>query len=259
MKKTYLLIVVIAIMTLMGCRNQNGKPSDKTEENTTESEVSSQSVLLEDQPPIRKVQENIGTLKQHQDGYSIGKETEWTKLQKLLSDEGNDLIEINWIWDCGPQYGDMPMKLVYNRTKGQLTRTFTQTNVEETYSGVSPEALRAFLDNNEKDIYAIERYSKDAKYDFNNREMHNTKAGEKPEQDSDGTVKLVADFIKENMSNAKILGWSKVVAYSDYWAVRCEYRAKNISGEYITNNIWFYIQNGQVVALKDNMGNILDI
>ena len=259
MRYILLLIVVVVMTTSTGCANRSGGPSGASIDTTTKSEELTKQVLSEEQPPIQKAQVNIGTLKQHQDGYSIGSETEWTKLKKLLSDKKNDATEISWVWDCGTQYGHMPMKLIYDRNSGTLSRIFTQTNVKEVYSGVSPEGLQAFLANNENDIYAIERYSKDAKYDFNNREMRNAKAGAKPEQESNGTVKIVADFIKDNIQNAKILGWSKVVAYNDYWAVRCEYSAKNTLGESISNNIWFYIQKGQVVALKDNAGNMLDI
>lgn len=245
------MLSVIPIITIQ-CNN---KTTSTLNQDIKISNIAEQEVKVEE-PPLQKKEVNIGRLQQHQNGYSIGKNTEWTKLRDLLDD--NDIIEISWIWDCG-HYGDMPMKLIYNKPKKSLSRVFTQTNVKEHYNGVSIESLKTFLAKNEKDIYAIEKYSKDAQYDFNNREMHNAKAGIKPKQESDGTVKIVADFIKNNTQNAKILGWSKVVAYSDYWAVRCEWKFNDVTGESITNNVWFYIQNSKVVAIKDVLGNIVNL
>jgi len=116
--------VVVIMTTSTGCANRSDGPSGASIDTTTKSEELTKQVLSEEQPPIQKAQVNIGTLKQHQDGYSIGSETEWTKLKKLLSDKKNDAIEISWVWDCGPQYGNMPMKLIYDRNSGTLSRIF---------------------------------------------------------------------------------------------------------------------------------------
>ncbi|HOF98756.1 MAG: hypothetical protein BWZ11_00738 [Bacteroidetes bacterium ADurb.BinA395] len=211
-------------------------------------------VLKEEIPQLQTRTIDVGKLKMHQDGYSIGEKTELTELQKQIKDEEVGTIEITWIWDCSPKYADMPMKIVYNKIDGVLKLIYTQNNVIEEYKNIMPECLSEFLKNGEKNFYSLESYCKDAKYDFNNREMTNKAVGNKPAQSElDGSVGIVKDYIKENANDAssiKFIEWSKVSSFGEYWVVRCKYKGTNALGGVVTENMWFYIQNNQVIKSK---------
>lgn len=124
-------------------------------------------------PALRTVTIDKSKLKMHQDGYSIGKDTELTELQKQLDNDTCDIIEITWIWDCSPKYPDMPMKLTFDKTSNSLKLIYTQNNVIEDYSNISSGCLSQFLKNGNKSFYTISDYCINSKYDFNNREMNN--------------------------------------------------------------------------------------
>lgn len=211
-------------------------------------------ILIEELPPLKTSYSNAGRLKMHEEGYSIGKKTELTELLKQLKNKNNDIIEIIWVWDCSPQYSDMPMKIIYNKTIGNLKEVYTERNVIEDYKNITPECLEQFLKNGEKSLYSLESYCKDASHDFNNREMKQTTIGAKPDQNElDGSVQIVIAFVKSNAkdpSSIDFLEWSKVSSLANNWIVRCKYKGTNSFGTIVTENLWFYIQNNKVIDTK---------
>ncbi|MCE5320650.1 MAG: hypothetical protein LLF93_06070 [Bacteroidales bacterium] len=251
--KTILIVVVISATLLISCGGP-GNNSSKSVGNSDSTKI----VLNEELPPLQTTSINVGKLRMHQDGYSIGKKTELTELQNQLINNEFDIIEIVWIWDSSPKYADMPMKIIYNKIDGTLKLIYTTNNVIEEYSNISPECLSKFFKNGEKSLYKLQDYCKNSKYDFNNREMTTNAIGDKPEQSEwDGSVKVVKDFIKENANDAssiKFLEWSKVSAFDKFWIVRCKYKGTNALGGVITENVWFYIQNNQVIKTKKLAG-----
>lgn len=244
MKKSLLFLFVLPLL-LGAC---GGKKGD-TQTGESENKI----VLSEETPPLKTISIDKGKLKMHQDGYSIGKDTELIELQKQLKNDSCDIIGITWVWDCSPGYPDMPMKIEYNKYTAVLKLIYTQNNVIEEYKNVYPDCLSDFL-KKEKFFYSIESYCKDAKYDFNNREMKNHAVGAEPEQSEvDGSVKIVKEYIKEyanDASSIKFLEWSKVSPAGEYWVVRCKYKGTNALGGIVTENVWFYIQDGKVVKTK---------
>lgn len=243
MKKTLLFAFILSLI-LSSCGG-NKKDTKETSKDTL--------TLQEETPPLNTVTIDKGKLKMHQNGYSIGKDTELTELQKLLKDDKYDVIQITWVWDCSPKYEDMPMKLIYNKTNNNLKLIYTKNNVIEDYNNVQPTCLSDYLKSGKNTFYALVDYCK-ADYDFNNREMNNHAVGNKPEQSEvDGSVKIVKEYIKENANDAssiEFLEWSKVTPTGEYWAVRCKYKGKNALGGVVTENGWFYIQNNKVVKTK---------
>lgn len=245
--KHLIFFLTIALMTA-GCSNDETTTTDnaKTE--------NSQSKLKEELPPLKTFKANMGKLKMHDNGYSIGKKTELTELRKQLKNKDCDIIEITWVWDCSPKYDDMPMKIVFNKTNGSFKEIYTSTNVIEDYKNINTTCLEEFLKNGEKSFYSLEKYCKDAKHDFNNREMTVTAIGQKPEQSElDGSVKIVKDYLKSNAKDASsldFLEWSKVTYSGENWVVRCKYKGTNSFGAIVTENIWFYIQDNKVVDSK---------
>jgi hypothetical protein len=215
---------------------------------------SSNSNLKEERPSLSIIKSNMGKLKMHDNGYSIGKKTELTELGKQLKNKDCDVIEIVWVWDCSPKYDDMPMKIVYDKTNGSLKEIYTSTNVIEDYKNINTVCLEQFLKNEEKSFYSLENYCKDAKHDFNNREMKVTAIGAKPEQsDLDGSVKIVKDYVRSNAKDASsidFLEWSKVSYIGENWIVRCKYKGTNSLGAIVSENVWFYMQDNQVLKTK---------
>jgi hypothetical protein len=246
--KNIITILSLALITI-SCSNE-------TSVNTTENskEETTKIALKEELPPLKTNKSDAGRMKMHDNGYSIGKKTELTELRKQLKNKDCDIIEIVWIWDCSPKYPDMPMKIVYNKANGNLKEIYTKTNVIEDYKNITPECLEQFLKNGEKSFYSLENYCKDAKHDFNNREMKQTAIGAKPEQSElDASVKPVKDYIKENAKDASsidYLEWSKVSQLGENWIVRCKDKGTNSMGAIVTENVWFYIQNNKVVDTK---------
>jgi hypothetical protein len=224
-----------------------------TADNSVKAPISN--TLKEELPPLTKCQINAGRLKMHQNGYSIGKKTEMTEFKKQLKNKDCDVIEIVWVWDCSPQYDDMPMKIIYNRRTHNFKNIYTKTNVIEDYPNINEECLKEYV-KKEKAFYSysLTDYCKDSKMDFNNREMKQTAIGPKPEQSElDASVKAVKDFIKEKAKDAssiEFLEWSKVSSLGDNWIVRCKYKGTNSFGAVVTENVWFYIQNNKVVDTK---------
>jgi hypothetical protein len=78
--------------------------------------------------------------------------------------------------------------------------------------------------------------------------------GIKPEQSrSDGSVQVVKDYIEENAKYPRSIRykeWSKVTDFGEFWVVRCKFKGKNSLGNITDNDMWFYIQNGQVVKMS---------
>jgi hypothetical protein len=77
--------------------------------------------------------------------------------------------------------------------------------------------------------------------------------GAKPEKESDGSVKIVEEFIKSHAQNPntfQFLEWSEVSSEDGYWKVRCKYRGIASFNAEVTTNAWFYIQNNKVVYTK---------
>jgi hypothetical protein len=231
--------------------------SNDSPTNTTDNSVNTQiaTTLKEELPPLKTCRINVGRLKMHDNGYSLGKKTEVTEFKKQLKNKDCDIIEIIWVWDCSPKYDDMPMKIVYNRRTQNFKNIYTKTNVIEDYPNINEECLKEYL-KKEKAFYSysLTDYCKDSKMDFNNREMKQTAIGAKPKQSElDASVKEVKDFIKEKAKDAssiEYLEWSKVSSLGDNWIVRCKYKGTNSLGAFVTENVWFYIQNNKVVDTK---------
>lgn len=245
----YQTIFLAFSLIISSCSNET--PMNSTDNAKTES---SQSNLKEEFPPLKTFKGNMGKLKMHDNGYSIGKKTELTELRKQLKNKDCDIIEITWVWDCSPKYDDMPMKIVFNKTNGSFKEIYTSTNVIEDYKNISTNCLEEFLKNGEHSFYSLVNYCKDAKHDFNNREMTVTAIGQKPEQSElDGSVKIVKDYLKSNAKDASsldFLEWSKVTYSGENWVVRCKYKGTNSFGAMVTENVWFYIQDSKVVDAK---------
>jgi hypothetical protein len=106
----------------------------------------------------------------------------------------------------------------------------------------------------EKSFYSLENYCENSEYDFNNREMTIKAVGPKPEQSElNGSVEIVKKYIKDNAHNdssVKFIEWSKVSPFGEYWIVRCKFKGDNALGGVITENMWFYIQDNQVIQIK---------
>ncbi len=247
--KTKFIIYAIVLVSLIGCIGSNSKSST----NNTESKSLD---LADVQPPPTIESVDMGLIPMDANGYSIGSKTEMTTLKKMLN-SNNDIIIINWTWDCKPPYNDMPMCLTYNKNNNSLVVKYRSTGVDERYSGVPMEALNAFLNANEKSFYSLEKYSNDVKYALNNN-VDNQAEGAKPEQSPvDGSVSEVVRFIKLNTANPnsiKLTEWSKVNASGKYWVVRCKVAGKNKFNFSSTEFVWFYIQNGKIVQLKAEDG-----
>jgi hypothetical protein len=243
------IIFLLAVTFATSCSNEHptGFPNNSGNSNH-------QNELKEELPPLKTISLNAGRFKMHQNGYSIGKKTELTELLKQLKNKDCDIIDIVWVWDCSPKYDDMAMKIVYNKTTGNFKEIYTKTNVIEDYKNITPECLEKFLKNHEKDFYSLEDYCKGATHDFNNREMKVTAIGEKPDQNElDGSVKIVKDYLKSNAKDASsldFLEWSKVTESGEKWIVRCKYKGTNSFGANVTENAWFYIQNSKVIDTK---------
>lgn len=205
-------------------------------------------------PPLEKETVSLGKIKMNQEGNSVGKKTELTELYKLVQDESIDVIEINWVWDTQPVYDDKDMRITYDKINGDLTLVYMKTNVREEFTNISVDCLSDFLKNKEKSFYSIERYCKDSNYDFNNREMTQRTVGEKPKQSEvDGSVSIIENFVKSNANDASsidFLEWSKVSAVGEFWVARAKYKGTNAFGGVVTEDMWFYIQNGTVVKTK---------
>ena len=78
--------------------------------------------------------------------------------------------------------------------------------------------------------------------------------GIKPEQSrNDGSVQVVKDYIEENAKYPRSIRykeWSKVTDFGEFWVVRCKFKGKNSLGNITDNDMWFYIQNGEVVKMS---------
>lgn len=208
--------------------------------------------LKEEIPPPNVCAESLGVFKISPDGRPIKKIAQYEILLKYVKNDECGIIELSYA--LVGSYGDpIPMKITYSRATGMLKEIFTRTNVVNEYSNVSPESLIEFLKSNKRAFEYLTDYA-DVKYNFNTREIKNEAVGPRPEQsDWDGSVSIVKEYIKANAVNASsvnFLEWSKVMPSDKYWVVRCKYSGKNSFGAEVTNNAWFFIQNGAVVKTK---------
>lgn len=250
------IIVFLAVVLITTDCSRDKPKNDKVSNDTTTSDLqmeTSEIILKEEFPPAKTCKINLGKLKMSDDGYSIGKQTELTELLKQLKDKNCDIIEIIYVWKT-PPYDDMPMKILYNRREGNLKEIYTRRNVIEDYANINEACLSSFLKNGEKYFESLSDYCKDAKHDFNNREMNQTAVGSKPEQSEfDGTVAIVKDYIKRNAKDAssiEFLEWSKVSPLGENWIVRCKHKGTNSFGAVVSENTWYYIQNSRAVDTK---------
>lgn len=243
--KTIIVTTALAVLTSCG--------SDSTNELATSTNTQTPELKAET-PSLQKHKVDLGKIKMSQDGTSIGKNTELTKLKELVAIDSIDLIEINWIWDSSPKYDDMGMRITYNKISSELQLVYTKNNVKEEYTNVHTACLLDYLKAGEKALYALEDYCKDTKYDFNNREMINKAVGKKPLQNElTGTVRAVELYVKDNAHNAEsidFIEWTKVNQFGEYWIVRAKYKGTNAFGGIVTENQWFYIQNEKIVKTK---------
>lgn len=247
-----LFLTISFALFIISCNNSNNTANDK-QQGTSVKKDSTKIVLKEELPAAKTCQSDLGVLRMDVNGYSVGKKTELTELRRLLKNKDCDIIEITYEWKGS--YGDnIAKKIIYDKREKRLQDISTHNNVIEDYKDVSVEGLKMFLDKGEKSFYSLADYT-DAKYDFNNREMKQKTVGNQPSQSEwDGSVKVVADYIKTNSKDAssvKFLEWSKVSPFDEFWIVRCKFKGTNSIGAVVTENKWFYIQNDKVVKTKD--------
>ena len=164
--KKYLLLALIALVAA-ACTNQTKTNEEAAASQQQASEAPSASDVEAVKSPITI---DKGRLIQTLDGYSEGKDTELTELLSLLKKGENDFITIKWVWDCSPKYGDMPMRIEYDKAAMHLALIYEERNVKEEYSNVAPECLIAYLESGKKNFYGLEGFCSSS-YDFNNREM----------------------------------------------------------------------------------------
>lgn len=248
--KRNIIVIAICVVVLVIIGRDSNKNKTGNDRQNAETEK-----LIDEIPqlPVKKI--DLGKIKQNTDGNSVGKQTELTELNQFLSDDEYGSIEIVWVWDCSPKYGDMPMKLTYDKSTGILREIYTQNNVIEEYKNICVDCLKQFLDKGEKSLFKLEKYCEGSEYDFNNREMTVKAVGPKPEQSElTGGVKIVEKYIKDNANDAssvKFIEWSKVTAAGENWVVRCKFSAKNQLGGVVTSNMLFFIQNSKVVRTSE--------
>ncbi len=246
--KNFILLLFFTLIVI-SCSNSENDTANK------ETSIPEKPKVVDELPPLKTCSSNIGKVKTNGDG-SIGSKTEMTELLKLLKNKECDIIEISFIQMSPPDrnYEDMALKVVYNRRTLLLKSIFSKNNISEDYSNVTELCLIQFLKSGKKNFNSIESYCKDSKYDFNNREMKQTAIGTKPEQSElDASVKIVKDYINNNAKDAssiEFLEWSKVTQFGENWIVRCKHKGTNSFGAIVTENNWFYIQNGKVVNTK---------
>jgi len=246
MKRYWIFFVIFLI--LISC-------SDKTiKESKNDNLVETKEITLkEETPPLNTCKIQLGDFEMGIDGYSLGKKTELTELLKQLNNSECDIIEISYGW-TGLSSGYAPAKLIYNRHTKRLQQIYVETNVIEDYKNVDENCLKDFLDKGNKSLWQLESHCKNVTYDFNNREMKHSAIGPKPEQSIlDGSISIVKDYIKSKAkddSSIKFLEWSKVTNFGKNWIVRCKFQGSNSFGSVVNQNVWFYIQNNEVVDTK---------
>jgi|ERR1035437_8468763 hypothetical protein len=249
----YLLSIFI-LSIIFSCGDSTKTHSEEVDYNKTIDSVIN-CRKAEELLPSKTFSSDIGKVKTNGDG-SIGSKTEMTELLRLLKNKDYQVIEIVFVQKSPPDrnYDDMVLKIVYNRICHTLKNIFVETNVIEEYKNINEECLKQFLKSGKKDFSYLKDFCKDSKYDFNNREMAQTAIGDKPLQSElDASVKVVEDYIKSNAKNASsidIIEWSKVSEFGKNWIVRCKYKGANSFGAIVTENVWFYIQNNEVVETK---------
>lgn len=248
MEKKRIIVITIGVLLLLWII---GKFIETNEDST---EIANKEEIKEEMPPVEDTIINAGLLQTNQEGYTIDIPNERTILQDLLQNTDLQYITIDYIFKSLPPYENIPMQLVYDGIHKTLKVIYTKNNVIEEYSEVCRECLIDFLKAGETSFYSISNFCKDSKYDFNNREMTIHAVGERPEQSElDGSVKIVKDYIKnitKKPSSVEFKEWSKVTSAGEFWVVRCKFQAKNSFDDIVTNNVWFYIQNGEVVKMK---------
>jgi hypothetical protein len=240
--------LTILLILLIACNN----PKTPLSENNKQITNNSKTELKEELPPANICSSDLGTLRMDVNGHSTGTKTEITELKKMLRNKSCDIIEITYT--LKGSYGlVISKKIIYDKRENRLQDISTQNNVIEDYKNVSTEGLNKFLAAGEKDFSSLEDYA-GATYDFNNRQMTNKAVGDKPIQNElDGTVMLVENYIKANAKDAstiKFSEWSKVSSAGEYWVVRCKYKGINSFGTMVTDNRWFYIQNKKVIKTE---------
>lgn len=182
-------------------------------------------------------------LKINNDGFSISSNNELTKLKSLVNDQNIDICRVTWVWVSAiPGYDDIGMELVYEKNTGRLTLTYADNGVKEEYLGVSPDCLNKFFKSGKRKIYMIDTYCDGVKYSFNSEKLYEKERGMKPSQDElNGEVKCVIDFIKSRGSGSNVKEWSNVAIHGMYWVVKCTFE---------NETEWFYIQHNAVVKSK---------
>lgn len=98
MKEILWLVAVAAF--LVGCGSSTPK---QAQESVIIGKDNNQLAFTEEIPQLVTKLVELGTFKQHQDGYSIGKNTELTELKKQLKLDDWDAVEISYTWDCSPK------------------------------------------------------------------------------------------------------------------------------------------------------------
>jgi hypothetical protein len=243
------IAIVIAFTTLFSCSDEKSVGEVKQETETVNA------ITPLELPPLKTCKSNIGKLKTNGNG-SIGAKTEMTELLKMLKHKDCDIIEITFIQKSPPDrnYDDMALKVVYNRVTKVLKSIFTANNISEDFNNVDDVCLTAYLKSGAKNFMSLNSYCANTKYELNSKDKKQTALGSKPEQsDLDASVKIVADFIKQNAkdkSSIDFLEWSKVSELGENWVVRCKHKGTNSFGTIVAENNWYYIQNNKVVNFK---------
>ncbi len=236
------------ISAYTGETEQSPKPEKKIDSKSDEPDADQSET-----PPSTVCEKDLGNMKMDRNGDPIGSKQPVKVVGNLLKSDTCDIVRVSY--QLTGSYGDpIAMATVYDRNSGTLTEIYTKTNVKNEYSGISKDTLLKYTKSGEKSWGQLSSYT-GVKYDFNNREMTESKGeGEKPEQSEwDGGVDVVKEYVKSNAkdpSSVKFVEWSKVTAANGFWVVKCKYSGTNSFGATVTDTQWFYIKNGRVEKTK---------
>lgn len=257
MKNKYLIIAIVFVC-LLGwlTTSEKDKKENINEVTNIDNEKPNKVDLIKELPKLEKKSIDVGKFKIHQDGYSIGKNTEMHELGNQLNNPDIGIIEITWIWDYSPPNPDIPMKLIYNKTDEVLKVVYTSNNIIEEYKNIKPSCLSNFIKDGNKSFLSITSYCEESSYEFNDSEKKIRAVGPRPEQSEwSGSVDIVEKYIKSTANDEtsiKFLEWSEVSPFGDFWVVKCKYKGTNGLGAMVTETKWFYIQNDKVIKTKDH-------
>ena len=245
-------IIVSIIIFLYSCGNEKNYDNEKQEIEKIR--------LVEETPPVYTapdITENIGKIN-YDSNTGLPKSNNKTTTLKTLArlvkaNPKSNSITINYNMHFSPDYAK-DWKVVYNRTEKKVYDITISTNIKDVYENITDDVIiSAAKDKECLTLLCLTTYSK-TKMNTDYSERKIDAVGMQPAQsDLDGSVKVVAEFIKANSkesSSIKFIEWSKVTPFGEFWIVRCKFQGTNSLGAVVTENKWFFIQKEKVVKTK---------